>query len=216
MPEARVAPMRQLLNGLCRPDVVHRPARVVTVYCDTPDLKGLDEKINSDYLKTKVRIRWYASLDGAVMNAAFAECKYRVGSTRRKLRASLAIPAARIAGWPLESGEWGAAFGALRAVGVDVPRDVAPVLRLWYVRERFRDVFGGGRVTLDTRLTVDAVSHSRLGAGLTGTFPGGVVEHKSTSSDLPAHLEPIIRMGAREGSFSKYLAGYVHVTRAVF
>ena len=35
-----------------RPDREYPPALVITTYCDTPRLELLDEKIDSDYLKT--------------------------------------------------------------------------------------------------------------------------------------------------------------------
>ena len=40
-----------------------------------------------------------------------------------------------------------------------------------------------------------------------------VFEYKSRSFDLPPHLGPIVRFGARRTAFSKYLACYQAVTR---
>ena len=37
---------------------------VSSLYYDTRDRRGLYEKLNSDFLKLKVRLRWYTELNG--------------------------------------------------------------------------------------------------------------------------------------------------------
>ena len=59
--------------GVCLRDAVHPPAAVHTVYYDTPGLALLGEKIASDYLKAKARVRWYADLRGAPGPAVYAK-----------------------------------------------------------------------------------------------------------------------------------------------
>ena len=85
----RAKPLRRLLERLCRPDPAFPTGTVFTIYYDTPSLECLDEKRNSDYLKTKVRLRWYR-VEGRPTDSAFLEVKSRVGSRRDKLR--LAVP----------------------------------------------------------------------------------------------------------------------------
>jgi len=212
-----VAVVRGLLRAVCRPDPIHAPARVVTVYCDTPALQWLDEKVNSDYLKTKIRVRWYEPLDGrGPGGAVFVECKYRVGATRHKVRVRSEEDAGDVARWPLERADWRRLLDSLTIEGVDLPPDVGPVLRLAYVRERFTDPMGDGRLTLDTEMTVQAVNSFRLRPGLAGRLPGAVVEYKGSAVELPSHLRVIAHAGARKASFSKYLAAYTHITRASF
>jgi hypothetical protein len=189
----------------------------VTTYYDTPGLELLDEKIDSDYLKTKVRVRWYAPLDGAAPGgAAFVEAKSREGATRRKRRVRLDASPADLASLPLDSGRWRSLLSSLRAGDDDLPRDLAPVLRLAYARHRFVDRLGA-RVSVDTEIVVQAVNHARLHApARLGALAWAVFECKGRSANLPAHLAPIARFGARRSSFSKYLACYEHVTRRVF
>ena len=216
VPEGRVAVVGGLLNGLCRPDAVHPPARVVTVYFDTPGFQLLDEKVNSDYLKTKIRVRWYEGLEGRdAGDVVFVECKYRVGTIRRKVRVRAPEEARRVALWGLERPEWLTLVAHLRQEGVTVPPDVAAVARLAYVRQRFRDPVTGARLTFDTDMTVQAVNPSRLPPGFAGPLPGAVVEYKDSGTDLPRHLRLLVEAGARKASFSKYLAGYLHVTREI-
>lgn len=216
VPEERVALVRQRLAALCRPDPIHPPARVVTVYYDTPGYDALDEKANSDYLKTKIRGRWYESLSGGPRGGpVFVEGKYRTGAVRSKVRVRVGPDAADVRRWPLEDERWLRLIDPLREEGLDVAPGVAPVLRLSYVRERFTDRVYGGRLTLDTAVTVEAVNTGRLPPGRDGHLRGGVLEHKGPAVELPPHLRPLVQAGARKASFSKYLACYIHATGAV-
>ena len=209
--------VRGLLHAVCRPDPVHPRARVVTVYYDTPGFRSLDEKINSDYLKAKIRVRWYERLDGGAPDETlFVECKYRVGATRHKERVRLSERASDVSGWTLDRPEWARLLQPLRLEGVDAPPDVEPIVRLAYVRERFIDPAGAARLALDTDIEVQAVNPRRLRPGLPGRLPGAVVEYKGSSTELPPHLQALARAGARKASFSKYVAAYMHVTREVF
>jgi hypothetical protein len=217
VPEERVAVVRGLLTAVCRPDPVHTRARVVTVYYDTPGFRSLDEKINSDYLKTKIRVRWYERLDGTDPDeAVFVECKYRVGATRHKVRVRLKEQATVVSRWALDRADWHRLLQPLRLQGVDAPPDVEPTLRLAYVRERFVDPVTAARLTLDTDIEVQAVNPLRLRPGLAGRLPGAVVEYKGSSAELPPHLHVLARVGSRKTSYSKYFAAYAHVTREVF
>src|SRR5918993_5412475 len=83
MPGSRAAFVRRWLEGVVHPERAYPPALVVTTYYDTPSLDLLDEKINSDHLKTKVRVRWYAPLDGGPpAGPALVESQFPVSATR--------------------------------------------------------------------------------------------------------------------------------------
>ena len=85
MPAAHATPLASWLAAVCHPERAYPPARVVTVYFDTPDLALLGEKIDSDYLKTKVRVRWYAPLAGAGRGVAFALSLGRMSQERARV-----------------------------------------------------------------------------------------------------------------------------------
>jgi hypothetical protein len=214
LPQASAGFVLRWLEVVAAPERAYPPALVVTTYYDTPGFELLDEKVDSDYLKTKVRVRWYAPLDGSEPDgAAFAEVKSRTGATRRKRRVRLDAPADRLAALPLERPEWAAAVGALRDEAAELPQDLAPVLQLAYARHRFIDPFGG-RISLDTGIEVRAVSHARVAAPVRpGVLRWSVFEYKGHTANLPRPLAPVTRFGARRSAFSKYLACYEHVTR---
>ena len=54
-----VTAVRRWLQSVCRSDPAFPAGVVCTIYYDTLALHHLREKVNSDYLKTKLRLRWY-------------------------------------------------------------------------------------------------------------------------------------------------------------
>src|SRR5687767_2212420 len=91
LPEAQAAGALSLLRALCRPDPRYGAARVSTIYYDTPALQLLGEKLDSDFYKLKVRLRWYESPD--LEATSFLELKSRVGSLRHKARVATPLRA---------------------------------------------------------------------------------------------------------------------------
>jgi VTC domain len=217
MPGSRAAFVRSWLEGVVHPERAYPPALVVTTYYDTPGLDLLDEKINSDHLKTKVRVRWYAPLDGGPpAGPVFVECKGREGATREKRRVTAEAEPGQLAAMPLSAPEWNGLLLHLRAGVPDLPLDLAPVLRLAYARHRYLDA-RGARISLDAGIVVQAVNPARLHApARPDPLPHAVFEYKGHGPDLPAHVAPVTRLGARRSAFSKYLACYQHVTGDTF
>lgn len=214
VPSSAAEALRTWVGGVCRRDPSHPPARVTTVYFDTPDLRLLSEKIDSDYLKTKVRVRWYGTVDSGA-STVFAEVKHRIGSHRAKVRVVLDVPAADVARWPLCDARWPALLSPLRDRVPTLPSLLAPVLCLTYTRHRFLDPALAARITIDSDIRVIGVNVAMLAGQVPVGIDDVVFEYKSRSFDLPPHLGPIVRYGARRMAFSKYLACYQAVTRLV-
>jgi hypothetical protein len=217
LPRERDRFVLEWLQSVVSPERQWPPARVVTTYCDTPELDLLDEKVNSDYLKTKVRVRWYAPLGGGpATSRAFIELKSRQGATRGKHRVVADLDVAALEAAPLTDPVWTDLVSSVRRSDPSLPTNLAPVLRLSYARYRFVDAFGG-RVSVDSTIAVDAVNPGRVHApARMDTLPWSVFEYKGHQPDLPAFLAPVTRFGARRSAFSKYLACYEHVTRHAF
>ena len=201
LPAAAAAPARALLSGLCRAEAPHARSRVATIYFDDRELTSAGEKAASDYRKTKLRLRWY---DGA--GAAILEIKRRVGSRREKRRLPLAFEGAALEAGGLAAAARSAWREALAAAGLEAPRDLAPVLRLVYDRERFVDPGTGARLSLDTRIAaLEVAPWTGLGTPA-GALDAALVELKGTGRELPPVLAALDAIGARRGSFSKYAA----------
>jgi hypothetical protein len=199
------------LASRCRADGRHASSDVWTVYYDTPDRASLGEKVNSDYLKTKVRVRWYAEPGGGAAGDAFLEMKRRIGNRREKHRVLLPGAAGALARQPLDDDRWSALPRRLLAAGVGLDGLWRPVLLLVYRRARFVDAASGARVSCDRSIRAASVPRWALGAWRPGPLPVGVIEIKGRSDELPANLSAIVRLGGRLSSFSKYAAISAHV-----
>jgi hypothetical protein len=216
LPAGRVDLVRRLLDDTCRRDVDYPAALVWTIYYDTPDLRALAEKLNSDYLKSKVRLRWYSDLEGQVSGSAFIEAKARVGNRRVKVRTAAPHAAPVIASWSLQDPRLLAFPRLLRPQGIAVGDDWQPVLQLRYRRDRFTEPVTRARVSLDADIRAAAVSHRFIAACDATALGLAVLEIKGAEEELPQRLRPLLRLGMRQRSFSKYLAVYQHVTRTLF
>ena len=86
---------RRRLDSVCRRDPEFPAAVVWTIYYDTPAFASLGEKINSDYLKRKIRVRWYSDLEGrvSVRRSSKPSCAWARGA--RKCARSFPIPPKR-------------------------------------------------------------------------------------------------------------------------
>ena len=71
----------------------------------------------------------------------------------------------------------------------------------------------GARVTIDSDIQATGVNVAMVPGHAPVALDNVVFEYKGRAFDLPAHLAPIVRFGARRTAFSKYLACYQAVTR---
>ncbi len=207
--EGRAGVALALLRQHCRPDAEH-PANVVSsLYYDTRDRRGLYEKLNSDFLKTKFRLRWYRDLDGRFGTpGSFFEIKQRIGSARSKRRFEAPFDASWLDGASLAEPALARTAELLRSHGVHAP-PLVPVFVIRYERHRFLEPSSGLRINLDRRITV-ARSHPHLtGPRFRAALAQAVLEVKGAhAKELPRPLWPALRLGCRLGSFSKYATCY--------
>ena len=202
MPAGRALLVRAMVSALCRPDPEYPAAVVSTIYYDTPELALLSEKINSDYLKTKVRLRWYSPDRGA--SAAFLEVKQRVGAFRHKARTATGLSAARAAGLPIDHPALTDVLALAAPLGMPAPARLMPALLLRYERFRFIEPVSGSRISVDTGIEAVRGNPRLVGHGFQHRLSSAVVEVKGDGSDLPRALHVLIPLGARRASFSKY------------
>ena len=215
LPASRVHLARRRLDSLCRRDPEFPAAVVWTIYYDTPALASLGEKINSDYLKRKIRVRWYSDLDGRVSGPAFVEAKLRLGTRRSKARARLPYPAEEIAGWDLQEPRLLTLPLMLQDQGILGHTSWQPMMRLRYRRDRFVEPFTRSRVSLDADIAGSAANPRFLSAPNLLPLATAVLEVKGSGHELPAALRPLLALGLHKRSFSKFLVVYVHMTRGV-
>ncbi|MCA8953968.1 MAG: polyphosphate polymerase domain-containing protein [Planctomycetes bacterium] len=197
------AGMLRHLLATCRQDGEHPTNRVHSVYFDTPDLDALGAVDNGDYLKTKVRVRWYADTEGE-SGTAFVESKRKVGARRDKQRVPL--PDLEQSS-PLHHSCWLGIPQRLRLAGHALPSGLMqPTLHISYRRHRFVEPATGLRLALDTdiRIVRANLRFNALAGLASAPAPLLVFEAKGGLRRLPAALAFIRRLGARRQSFSKY------------
>lgn len=196
-----------VLGQVCLPDPRFAEGVVHSLYWDTCRLVSYHEKLNGDFLKKKVRLRWYNRAEGP-MRDAFLEIKHRIGGGRRKFRAHMELPASWLDGVsladPVLRAETLARGGELAA---EVPADFVPMLGMRYERRRFVCPFTGARMCLDSSIAVTRVNAERLPAGALPELPEIVFEFKDVGQMEIPWLGELAHVGFMSRSFSKYGEG---------
>ncbi len=218
-PNNRSAILRSFLAKRYEPDAVYPVGRISSIYFDTLALSLLGEKLNSDYLKAKVRLRWYSSVETRTpFPALFLEVKRKVGSSREKKRYDPGFPSSQALERPLHDPFFLQINQLLTQHGELPGEAVLPVLQVDYLRYRFVDPLTGTRLAVDSDIRVGRVNGRILDRGPNHTpLKEAVFECKSRAVDLPDWLTPIITVAnGRRDAFSKYAACYLQVRQLTF
>jgi hypothetical protein len=193
------------LRGRCLPDGDHPANTVTSIYFDTVHLDALEEKVNSDYLKAKVRLRWYGDYaDGAASGPAFLEVKRKAGGRRNKTRIIAWDDAAELVGIQLHDARLRRIDALLRGMGVTDTTPRFPVVTIRYRRLRLLEPSLRLRVSIDTDIEATHFNRTLVPDGTPARLPEGVVEVKGAIAELPGVLQQLTALGCRLASFSKY------------
>lgn len=205
LPADRVPAVLDFLTSRLSLDPEHPEAIVTSLYYDTPGLRLLADKEDSDYLKSKVRVRWYRDpVTGEVSPDAFMEMKAKEGARRSKARVPMPGEGPEIAGMSLLDPRLNELPRRLVEAGVDVPPGLAPLITIAYRRRRFVLPRVNARVCIDWDIRTTHV-HPRVGAAPNTPLPEAVVEVKGSERMLTIELANLTLLGVRLSSFSKYL-----------
>jgi hypothetical protein len=212
----RAAGALALLRARMRADPTYPHAVVSTLYYDDSDWSRLRAKLNSDYLKEKVRLRWYTGPLTAG-SPGFVEMKSRIGACRDKVRVATPYSSVWLDRAPIGDPALARAPMLLQARGLgSAAARLRPMFVVRYERYRFVEPQTGSRVNLDIDIAVTAVNRAALGGAAPCGLSTAVVEIKGPETDLPAALHVLLRLGCRRASFSKYSACYQRLLRAMF
>ena len=200
----RVHEARCLLDLRAAPDPAFARGSVHSVYFDSPRRQSLAEKDGGDFLKRKVRLRWYNAAtqpEGPV----YLEIKDRLGGGRRKQRRRLSWPARRLHGLDLADPGFAQAVRAEAGeLAPLIPADFQPLLGLRYERRRYVCAFTGARMCLDFEIAVTHVNALGLPAASCPSLAEAVFEFKEVGPIEVPWLGELARCGFRARSFSKY------------
>ena len=207
LPDENADHLRTWLDHVCATDPRHADNVIHSLYFDSGSLDSAEEKFQSTFFKTKVRLRWYTDEEGTPFEpAAYLEVKTKQGRRTRKHRARIELDVDRLRSDPVGFGAEMDLLDLLPWLDRDTARRLRPVCVIRYHRRRYVDMRQGMRVALDWRI---GASHANPAFRFTGRCPfalkWAVVEVKGRGMPgeppLPAGL-PAMRLFRT--AFSKY------------
>jgi len=202
------------LKSRCWEDSYYAAGSVSSIYYDTPDWHFLREKINSDFLKQKIRVRWYSDIETEYpYDGSFLEAKFKTGSRRRKTRIRSDISGQWLARAPFHDQKWFQIIQPLREKGVPFPGPLFPAFQITYKRWRFIEPLSGARINLDCDIHMPRVNCQMVPLSNPFFLRKAVFEFKGDSQVLPQVLFQLTAMGCRNESFSKYMVCYKKIMR---
>ena len=197
-----------LINWLklrCQPDFKFPFGVISSIYYDTKDWQFLGEKINSDYLKTKFRVRWYESLNGQEQGEkSFVEIKCKIGATREKIRFANEFTGKQLAEIDLDDPKLLAVQHKAKEQGVKIPPSLYPAFQISYKRFRFIEPKTRCRICIDYDISAPRVNLQMLPCVKPQFLSSGVVEVKGAIRELPDTLHQLTALGCKKQAFSKY------------
>lgn len=198
-----------LLRQICLPAREYFSEQINSLYFDTANLDQYERSASGDYHKNKVRIRWYgkdANIDG--MQPVFVELKARRGFAGTKQRLQLSVPAGRLALNNLSRGIIPRTLltDTLARFGYFLPEMLWPIIKISYWRYRFSEIMSGQRVSLDCNIRSTMVIPGQANGEKELKLPGGVIELKGLTMELPIILKRMRILDIDWTRFSKYSA----------
>jgi SPX domain protein involved in polyphosphate accumulation len=184
-------------------DPEYPEAIISSIYFDTPHMKYLEEKVNSDHIKSKFRIRWYEDpVTRKKSEICFLEFKHKVGEKRFKRR--LKMPN-HYGDLPLESSTFFSVMNDLRIHEGVVLDHIFPSFIVSYTRKRFIIPQSNMRLCIDFNINVPRTNLRLVRKNAKKKYLANCVfELKGPSAVLPKELEYLERLGVHKNAFSKY------------
>lgn len=207
----------RILEGSCDPDGKYPVGVISSIYYDTQFWDFLGEKRDSDYLKVKIRLRWYEqNTPGDLNSQSYAEVKYRIGTKRVKYRIQTSLDGQYLKNAALNADELRRIPEQLAARGASIPQPIYPAFIVRYTRQRFIDRLTGARICLDYGITSPKTNPFMIANSHPCALPVSVLEVKGSDGAFPLCLNSMKLLGFRKEAFSKYYECYRLLTRTVF
>ena len=202
-------PALNIIKALCKKDEEHPIAIISSIYYDTLSFDSLNEKINSDYYKSKIRLRWYQDYKTKNFSKlAYAEAKFRIGAKREKYRTPSTLKPQNLNSMSLDNPSLNTTVTALREKGILINKPIFPTLLIQYTRQRFIDPVSGSRISIDNQIKTSRWNTTMLPSASIANLQNTVIEVKGNETQLPTSLQILTQFGVRKSSFSKYLSCY--------
>lgn len=206
--------LQQMVQGLAVPDRngCNGCYEVFSQYYDSHDFSFFRDKINGEYIKTKVRLRLYRDEMRRKWHSPGLEVKQRRGSLVTKFRLDLensrsinflSCSETELRNLIMANCHDACVRDAIAGI------QLIPAVSLHYTRTAWQFCgIDGMRLTFDTRVNSLPAGILPLNSlpelPVCRSSPGGIFEIKSYVLPPQAVIEKLIQLGIRQQSFSKY------------
>ncbi len=204
--------IRRGIESVCTVDQSFQKNIISSIYFDTDEWAFAMEKAASDFLKTKVRLRWYRThIDQgkSLSSKCFLEFKYKIGSKREKTRIEMPFTGDDVL---VSLQETHVQELIQSCIAENAPElsayAIKPKIVVRYTRNRYFEPFSDTRISFDTDIhafNVDAATSSFLGEV---SLDESVLEVKGDCDDLPIALRNLHNGKLKKAAFSKYYECY--------
>lgn len=180
------------------------PGTIITsIYFDTKQMTLLNEKQESDHIKSKFRIRWYEDLKTQKPSeVGFLEFKHKIGENRFKKRIKVPNTFHQLELNPLNFSN---TLSELRLFEGAVLEQLQPSYSISYTRYRYIIPKTDIRLCIDYNIKIKKTNISLVGSRLKPKYLSKCVfELKGETGILPASLNVLEKFGFEKNSFSKY------------
>jgi hypothetical protein len=192
----------------CKKDETYPESRVQSIYLEAVDARSYYEKMNSDFFKTKFRVRWYETCEGRPYGdenqiPVFLEKKMKVGAKRLKKRWVSKTSFDELTKHGLHSAfhrSWHDKF----TEQTPVPYFLQPFIQISYTRKRYVDPHSGMRLSLDCNIRVVRTNALFLPPAPDFALQVGVFEIKGRQDVPPALVALLTSNTVGKDRFSKY------------
>lgn len=178
---------------------------ILSLYYDTLSFDCYRQVRNGDYLKNKLRLRWYQPTyesENEVVHC-YLEIKRKCGTIRTKQRTRVQLQARCLLGELFNEPDIASLAMRFPELQSGARGILVPILVVEYQRHRFIDPKSGCRVSLDTGIACRRANPAVVPITTPLDLGCGVLEVKGKRDSLPALLHPLSGH-LRKQSFSKY------------
>lgn len=198
------------LQHACLPDPRFPSSTVSSLYYDTPGLFHFYESRNGDFVRAKVRLRWYEGPfrdirqkgpDAAVR--CYLEVKTKEGALSEKKRTEVTIPSRVLYDDPFSSSQILDLPARVLDLDFRPSGPLLPVLIVEYRRQRYLDTDSQASIAVDADIRCTQVNGTVVPGIPPVYFDVGVLESKGMNRNSNGVLNPIASC-LTKSPFSKY------------
>lgn len=198
--------IRTWLEHACVPDPRYPSSVVSSIYFDTPGLFHFHESRNGEFLRAKVRLRWYTDLTATETGAGvrcYLEVKTKQGALSEKRRSEVTIPAGVLLEDPFSNERILGLTARVFDLGYRAAGMLVPILLICYRRQRYLDVESDSALAADTEIRCTRANETVVQGMLPVYLDVGVLEVKGMNRRSGGVLNPIGSY-LTKSPFSKY------------